>query len=540
MSILTLDKRTLVRVLALRVVDTILICSIHRAVDIGVVDTLVLVVANHISLLVVYRARLVVSLDPVVALVEVRAVTRLVSERPIDDRWVVEITQYHTLITDKVSILVVLTLCQGLVLVTHTVRLDVTLVADIDTVLVAEVVPEWRVRIVAGTNSVDVQLLHNLDITNHILTSYIVARIRVHLMAVGTLDKDRATVHQELCVLNLDLAETNLESGSLNGILAIDNLDDKAIEGRNLSAPRRHLVEVPATLNLALLNRNDLLLDLLAAWAIESQTQLLDTLCSCDVQIEVALGIVVVQVSHELHILQVLLVACVDVAVATDTREAEEVLVLQVCTIAPTINLHCEEVLFTRLHILRNLELGLQLRVLAVTYIVAVYPQRYIRGSRAYMYKNLLATPLRRNFDSVTIRTYGVALGWHIRRVALIEVLPCVARILVERHTIAVHLPQARYRHLTPCRVIILWRVELLRLRIGCICRPIELPYTTNRTIERRLSVVVLCHHILGSWRNDKCGAHRQTILLEKLWILPLWVFGSHCIHTHCKSENAQ
>ena len=38
-----------------------------------------------------------------------------------------------------------------------------------DTILIAELIPAWIIRIVASTDSVDIQALHNLDILNHAL-----------------------------------------------------------------------------------------------------------------------------------------------------------------------------------------------------------------------------------------------------------------------------------------------------------------------------------------------------------------------------------
>ncbi len=62
----------------------------------------------------------------------------------------------------------------------------------------------------AGTDGVDIQALHHLDVLNHALHAYVVTSIRVHLMTVGTLQENRLTVDQELLVLDFHLAETYL------------------------------------------------------------------------------------------------------------------------------------------------------------------------------------------------------------------------------------------------------------------------------------------------------------------------------------------
>ena len=261
---------------------------------------------------------------------EVRTITGLITKRPIDNSWVVEVTQYHTLVTREVCSLILWVLCQGLILVAHTVRLDITFIADIDTILIAEVVPKWRVWIVASTNSVDIQLLHNLNILNHILTSYVVACVWRHLVTVCTLNVYRHTIYEQLCIFNLNLTETDLECSSLNGLALIKHLNGECIQSWNLCTPRLYLVKMPAALNLTLGHRQNLLLNLLTARSVEGQTNLLNTLSGCNIQVEVALGVVVVQVCNELHIFEVLLIASVDIAVTTNTRQTEEVLVLQV------------------------------------------------------------------------------------------------------------------------------------------------------------------------------------------------------------------
>ena len=99
----------------------------------------------------------------------------------------------------------------SIIAILETVALLVSLSNHIDTILIAELIPAWIIRIVAGTDSVDIQALHNLDILNHALHAQYVTSIWVNLMTVGTLDKHRLTVDKELLVLDFHLAETNLD-----------------------------------------------------------------------------------------------------------------------------------------------------------------------------------------------------------------------------------------------------------------------------------------------------------------------------------------
>ena len=62
----------------------------------------------------------------------------------------------------------------------------------------------------AGTYRVDIHLLHDLNILNHSLQRYQITAIRIHLVTVCTFNKYGLSVHQELAVTYLNLAESNL------------------------------------------------------------------------------------------------------------------------------------------------------------------------------------------------------------------------------------------------------------------------------------------------------------------------------------------
>ena len=91
-------------------------------------------------------------------------------------------------------------------------RLHVGLIHDINTVAVTERIPERIVRIMAGSDRIDIKLFHDLDITDHILLRNHISIIRIHLMSVDTLDEHRLAVHLEIGTLNADIAETDLKT----------------------------------------------------------------------------------------------------------------------------------------------------------------------------------------------------------------------------------------------------------------------------------------------------------------------------------------
>ena len=94
-------------------------------------------------------------------------------------------------------------------------RLYVGLRYDIDTVLVAEVIPEVGIGIVAGTHGVEVELLHDLDVLDHALPREYIATVGIQLVAVSTFEEYWLAIHQDLRVLQLDLAEAYLHGDHL-------------------------------------------------------------------------------------------------------------------------------------------------------------------------------------------------------------------------------------------------------------------------------------------------------------------------------------
>ena len=156
--------------------------------------------------MVVEGPRRVVGADPGRHGVVVRAVARLVAERPVDDAGVVAVARHQatTAIHERVP-------PEGIrgQPAPHAVSLDVGLVAQQDAVFVAQLVPARHVRVVAGAHGVDVELLHEDDVAHHVLFGDDVAALRVLLVAVDALDQQRHAVEAELAVADLHLAEAH-------------------------------------------------------------------------------------------------------------------------------------------------------------------------------------------------------------------------------------------------------------------------------------------------------------------------------------------
>ena len=202
MVVLALDERhRTVRVLRILFTSTYRI--VHRAEDIGTLAS--------VSLLILNRTTLVLTLDPLVSLQEVIAHHGLVTHAPCYDRRMIEEHRHIVLVALHNLLGKHRFLGSCIIAIQETVTLLVSLGNHIDTILIAEFVPAWIIRIVAGADCVDIQALHNLDVLNHALHAQYVTSVWVNLMTVGTLDKHRLTIDKELLVLDFHLAETYLD-----------------------------------------------------------------------------------------------------------------------------------------------------------------------------------------------------------------------------------------------------------------------------------------------------------------------------------------
>ena len=134
---------------------------VHRAEDICTLATA--------SLLVLNRAGLVLALDPLVSLEEVVAHHGLVTHAPCYDGRVIEEHRHIVLVALHDLLGKLRLLGSRIVAILETMALLVSLSHNIQSVLVAEIIPARIVWIVAGTNGIDVHALHHHDVLNHAL-----------------------------------------------------------------------------------------------------------------------------------------------------------------------------------------------------------------------------------------------------------------------------------------------------------------------------------------------------------------------------------
>ena len=127
----------------------------------------------------------------------------------------VETALYITLITLHMSFLVIGTFGKSGFFISHSVRLDIGFRYHINTVLVAQIIPQIIIGIVAGTHRIQIELLHKLNILNHTLTGNNITVIRIHFVTVGSLEQDGLAVYQYLRILQFNFTETHFYGNNL-------------------------------------------------------------------------------------------------------------------------------------------------------------------------------------------------------------------------------------------------------------------------------------------------------------------------------------
>ena len=97
-----------------------------------------------------YGTARVFSLYPIVGSFEISAIAGFVAQRPENDAGMIEATLHIALVTLHMCFPIVLTFGKCLFPITHSVGFDIGFGHYVNTILVAEVVPEIIVGIVAG------------------------------------------------------------------------------------------------------------------------------------------------------------------------------------------------------------------------------------------------------------------------------------------------------------------------------------------------------------------------------------------------------
>ena len=222
-------------------------------------------------------------------------------------------------------------------------------------------------------------------------------------MAVSALDENRLSVHEQLLVLYLHLAETGAHRNRLYVLVLLLHGDNHLIQIRSLGGPLQRVLHVELhgsvhqshVVSLLLLHLRRV--DYLAAHNVAVRSDEVDdefgVALSLERNGERSVLVFGVEVWRNAHVVDVSgLRARVEEAVASHTREAPEVLVLAVRAVAPAESLESDEVV-ALLKERSDVELHCRLRVLAVANEVAVHPEVHVRRNRSEVSYHLASVP---------------------------------------------------------------------------------------------------------------------------------------------------
>ena len=221
------------------------------------------------------------------------------------------------------------------------------------------------------------------------------------------------------------------------------------------------------------------------------------------------------------------LIACIEIAIASHTTEAEKILVFQIGTVAPTEHLESNQVLLTSFQIRSQVKLCLQFTIFTIAHEATIYPQIHIAGHRTKVSNNLFAIPRRRDSNLTTVRTHVIILHRYLWRITLKLIHPSIANVYIQRITKAIEFPHTRHRHLTPSTVVITNLIEVGWPLVSVIY-PMELPCAIQ------CHEVGTCFHIstvstrLVFISKEVC-MHRQAVHRIDLRILPFILLSVEC-----------
>ena len=151
-------------------------------------------VHDFVVALVLYGATLVEFLDGVVGIDEILAGAGLVAQAPNAHRGVIHGGVHHFEVARHVLVAELRHMAQRFFFIVVFVALDVTLVLEVDAVLVGQVVPIRIVGVVAVADVVDVGALHEHHFVLHLFARYGMSALGVRLVAVNALHFDGLAV----------------------------------------------------------------------------------------------------------------------------------------------------------------------------------------------------------------------------------------------------------------------------------------------------------------------------------------------------------
>ena len=490
--------------LGLRVIAAVLLAvvgsGVHGAVDVGLA-----VVAGAF---VLYGPTGVLGLDPVVSSFEVRPVAGLVAQAPEDDARVVEVAFYVALVAFEMSFQEIVAARQGGVAVTHAVALKVGFGDDVKPVAVAELVPIGVVGVVASAHGVEVVRFHDLDVLFHALARYDITAVGVHLVAVSAFEEYGLAVDEYLGILEFNFAETHFDGDDFEGAVAVPEGGSEGVEVGRLGTPFVWSLHLKGGLGSA--GGFECMRSHRAPFGVGKDEVDEGAARRREAHVEAPVAVLGVEVGRGAQVGDVLLAAGIEIAVTAYAAEAEKVLVLEVGAVRPAEHLEGDDVCLAGLKVGREVELGLELAVLAVAHVAAVDPQVHVRRDGAEVGDDLAPLPRGGHGDGAAVRADVIFRHGHVGRVVAELLAPGIAHVDVDGVAVAVELPHAGHGDGVPAPVVEVRAPEVGGPGVG-MAHPEEFPHAVERHEVFGLLLDAARGHI-GRLVGEEARVHRRAV----------------------------
>ena len=511
----------------LKVLVDLLDGRIHAAVGIQIVAVDLLALGREGGALIVGQAGGIVVLRPRQRVVEVAAMAGLVAHGPNHHAGAVLVADdavAHA-IEDGLGVLgipgqqVVVGIAIFITAAGNAVALNVGFIHDIEAVFIAHAQELGRIGIMAGADGVDVVLLHQRQIAEHLFASDGCAQHGIAVVAIDAAELDVLAVELHHAVFHLDLAQAD----ALGDDLALA-VHDQRIQIGILGVPRRHVVQreldatvLGATCGQLIAQR---IIEAIFHQRVAVQRQVHP---NARVRIAVAqLGVHEVIADAHARALQ-------QIDVAEDARLAELVLILEVAAVAPLQHQHGDGV-GALADIGRHVKLGHGMGDLAVTHELAVDPH-IEAGIHALEAQRSAAGVAGLVVKRAHIQSAGV-VHRHIRRI----IGERIADVGVLMPVIALGLPDGGHDDFIPGQLL----GGELRRQLGKAVKVGKRPDAVQGIKAIRLGAVAL-DRIAAAGERNKVRALRQRVHMQLVRILMVMQFphGRHSslpLSRHCST----
>ena len=491
MGILALDERTGIITLGILLASIVAVIHGTENISLSVLS----------SLFILYGTAIIYGLDLIISLLEVRTIACFVTQTPDDDAGMVLLHKHIITVALYMCQLIRSVLGQSAVTIAHTVAFDVGLAHNIESVLVAKVIPTGIIAIMAGAHGIDIEFFHHLDVLDHTLHTNHITAIGVHFVAVHALKDNGFSIDQHLSILDFHLAETHLLGNDFNDFLTIAQGGVEGIEIGSLGSPLVGIGQAAFEgCSLVCLCFGTPYLTAFGIYQRELQVLTLGLLC-IHLYLQTSIAVVIGKVGHGKDVLYMCLWTRIEINLACNTGETPEILVFKIGSIAPTHHLHGNEGFLTGGEIRSEVEDGFHLGILAVTHFLAVHPNSEVAGGRADMHEDAATLPIGRNLELATIRACVVVLLLNHGRIAVELCGPGITYILVDAVAITIDFEQAGHRKEFPGRIVITGSIESLRCQVMVLDKE-ELPIALKTHVTVTLVLVA--------------GACRLLVLIRK------------------------